>query len=77
MEMSLWMQRSSSLLAEAAKKESFGERFQCVLPGVERGIETSIKLGKFKTGNFRNNMTTFHYINLFHNITEMDNSLNT
>ena len=42
MEMSLWMQRSSSLLAEAAKKESFGERFQCVLPGVERGVAVSV-----------------------------------
>ena len=39
MEMSLWMQRSSSLLAEAAKKESFGERFQCVLLGWGRGGE--------------------------------------
>lgn len=36
------MQRSSSLLAEAAKKESFGEQFQCVLPGVERGGAVSV-----------------------------------
>lgn len=43
----------------------------------EPGIETSIKLENLKTGNFRNSMTTFHYINLFHNITEMDNYLNT
>ena len=42
MEMSLWMQRSSSLLAEAAKKESFGEQFQYVLPGVERGDAVSV-----------------------------------
>lgn len=36
------MQRSSSLLAEAAKKESFGEQFQCVLPRVERGGAVSV-----------------------------------
>lgn len=41
MEMSLWRQRSSSLLAEAAKKESFGEQFQCVSRRVERGVALS------------------------------------
>lgn len=41
MEMSLWRQRSSSLQAEAAKKASFGEQFQCVLRRVERGVALS------------------------------------